>query len=381
MLRLFRGSKGSGDGPRDPDPPEPLEPTDKPELHLPTREEAPDAALETLGQLLRHLGEDAFAVAEETEEKIRTTFGAWSRHILVLAPSPENPDEPARRRDFMALRRFVAQFRKREAGYVRRTLTDLRSVLWLLVGQLGSAVLSDRASDGEATEQLLRLQRTVNSGSVDDLKREAHATVDKLHHLIAERRSREAQQVASLRERIQTIHEELAQTRQALALDPLTKLFNRAALDERLERTACLSALTCQDAGLLMVDIDNFKRVNDTYGHPVGDQVIKAVADVCVRAFPREWDFVARYGGEEFTIIAADAQPTSLELLSERVLSAVRKLSIEAMGTKITVTVSVGATSLVPGEQHHAWMRRADAALYQAKQAGRDRAVIAPKPA
>jgi len=337
-----------------------------------------DQELETLGQVLRALGEEAFDVADDTADRIAAKFGAWSRHLLVLAPHPDEPDEPVRQRDFIGVRRFVQQFRHREVGYVKKTLKELRSVLWLMVGQLGSAVLSDRMTDKQAKTQLARLQRAVGAGTVDELQREAMATVDCLNHIIEQRREREVQQVEALREQIQAINEELAQTRQELALDPLTRLFNRGALDERLDRTACLAALTGQDAALFMVDIDHFKKVNDTHGHPVGDLVLKAVADACVRCFPRQRDFVARYGGEEIAVVGYDAPPASLKLLSDRLLAAFRGIKVQAPTGIVTVTASVGVAQLRPGESAPDWMRRADAALYAAKEGGRDRAVMAP---
>jgi diguanylate cyclase len=375
MLKLFRGGKGDAPAPAEPGPAKDESADDRPRGS--THDDGPtDQGLETLGQVLRALGEDAFDVADETADKIKSRFSAWSRHLLILAPNPETPEEPARVRDFIGARRFVVQHRRHESGYVRKTLKELRSVLWLMVGQLGSAVLSDRSADVTAKSQLERLQRAVGRGSVDELQREAMATIDCLNDIIAKRREREAKQVETLREQVQAINDELAQARQEMALDPLTRVYNRKALDDRLEHTACLGALTGQDAALLMLDIDHFKAVNDSHGHPVGDQVIKAVADACVRCFPRQRDFVARYGGEELAVIAFDAPPASLTLLANRLLTSVRAIRVQAEGVTVSVTASVGVASLVPGQDAAEWMRRADSALYAAKGAGRDRAVI-----
>jgi diguanylate cyclase len=374
MLKLFRGEKTDPPAP----PPPPKAPPPPPTGGDSGGDRTRDEELETLGQVLRYLGEEAFDVADDTADHIAALFSAWSRHLLVLAPHPDEPDEPVRHRDFIGLRRFVQQFRHREVGYVKKTLKELRSVLWVMVGQLGSAVLSDRTTDKQAKQQLARLQRAVGAGSLDELQREAMATVDCLNEIIEQRRDREQKQVEALREQIQAINEELTQTRQEMALDPLTRLFNRGALDERLERTACLAALTGQDAALFMVDLDHFKQVNDTHGHPVGDLVLKAVADACVRCFPRQRDFVARYGGEEIAIVGFDAPVSSLKMLGERILAAVRTVKVQTpAGAVVTLTASVGVAPLRPGETAPEWMRRADEALYAAKNGGRNRAVIA----
>ena len=376
MLKMFKGGKDDGTKTRpsnDAPPPEAkLAPADI--------DGAPqDATLDALGGILRTLGEEAFDVGDETAATIRARFSAWSRHLLVAGPHPDNPEDSGKR-DFRGARIFVAQFRRREVAFVVRTLKDLRTVLGTMVGQLGTALVADKKNDTRAVEQLQRLQRAVSSASVVDLQREARATVDCLNELIEERKERQTVQVAALREQVQAINEELAQARQAMALDPLTHLFNRGALDEQLERTTHLSALTGQEAVLFMVDIDHFKQVNDAYGHPIGDVAIKAVADACVRCFPRQRDFVGRYGGEEFAIIAFDAAIASLPMLSERLLNGVRHVAIPTTPEQqpLRLTISVGVAPIVAGEDAPSWMRRADAALYEAKNAGRDRAVIVP---
>jgi diguanylate cyclase len=385
MLKLFKG--GKDDGNKTGAPPETTAPPTAPvspnaNVDANASDSPQDAALDALGSVLRSLGDEAFDVGDETAATIRSRFSAWSRHLLVAGPHPDNPDDGPTR-DFRGVRIFVGQFRRREVAFVVRTLKELRTVLGTMVGQLGAAIVADKKNDGRAVAQLQRLQRAVSSASVPDLQREAIATVDCLHQLIEERKERQTVQVATLREQVQAINEELSQARQAMALDPLTRLYNRGALDEQLDRTTHLAALTGQEAVLFMVDIDNFKKVNDSYGHPIGDLVIKAVADSCVRCFPRQRDFVARYGGEEFAVIAFDAPPTSLAMLADRLLGAVRRVQVTvgSDAVPVAVTISVGAAPVIAGEDAPTWMRRADAALYQAKNAGRDRAVIAPNEA
>jgi diguanylate cyclase (GGDEF)-like protein len=122
-----------------------------------------------------------------------------------------------------------------------------------------------------------------------------------------------------------------------------------------------------------MIDVDEFKRVNDGFGHPAGDAVIKAVADCLVRTFPRRTDLVARYGGDEFAVILREAGLKEARVLAERLVTAVRALRVIYDGREIRVSVSVGVAECVPGEMPDLWVARADAALYQAKSAGRNR--------
>ena len=121
-----------------------------------------------------------------------------------------------------------------------------------------------------------------------------------------------------------------------------------------------------------MIDIDHFKRINDTYGHAAGDDVLRRVADALVRNFLRREDFVARYGGEEFVVVIPDSTMHNAELRAERVLQSISELEISTDKGKVQVTVSIGLSSLSSGDTGKSWLARADAALYEAKGSGRN---------
>ena len=120
------------------------------------------------------------------------------------------------------------------------------------------------------------------------------------------------------------------------------------------------------------MDIDHFKQVNDTHGHPVGDAVIQQLADRLVSTFPRKTDFIARYGGEEFCILLPGADLELCLRLGDRLLEAVRREAFCYEEISIPATVSVGVAELMPGETVSTWLARADRALYQAKESGRN---------
>jgi diguanylate cyclase (GGDEF)-like protein len=127
---------------------------------------------------------------------------------------------------------------------------------------------------------------------------------------------------------------------------------------------------------LVMIDVDHFKAFNDAYGHPVGDLVLRAVADALARAFPRRSDVVARYGGEEFAVILSDAGLEDVPVLERRLLSAIRHLAVDADGRRFGVTASAGIAVAAPSETPSELLARADRALYAAKHGGRDRVVV-----
>jgi diguanylate cyclase (GGDEF)-like protein len=131
----------------------------------------------------------------------------------------------------------------------------------------------------------------------------------------------------------------------------------------------------------MMIDLDHFKRLNDQHGHPGGDEALRKVSESLLRNFLRKEDFVARYGGEEFAVVLMDASPSDAKNLAERLRKAVRSIGMEYRGVPVPLTVSVGVSSLVPGETAALWIERADQALYAAKANGRDRVEIADLPA
>jgi len=181
-----------------------------------------------------------------------------------------------------------------------------------------------------------------------------------------------------LSRKMRAMREELEKARHGLETDPLTKVYNRAALDQQLERVTALNLLSGHPACVAMLDIDHFKQVNDSFGHPAGDEVLRRLANHIVGALPRKTDFIARYGGEEFTIIfQQDGLDVALPL-TQRLLEKLRELVIEHDGKTIMVTASIGLAAWDPAEEPSSWLARADEALYRAKAEGRDRVVIAP---
>lgn len=158
--------------------------------------------------------------------------------------------------------------------------------------------------------------------------------------------------------------------------DDLTGLMNRRRIAQRLDEEFVRQARYPQSHGLLAIDVDHFKSVNDAWGHPMGDQVLKAVAD-CLRQASRGSDSVARVGGEEFWVLMPHITPETAEQAAQRMVAAVRALRLPGAMADLRITVSIGvAVAAHGGDGPEALLHRADAALYRAKQAGRDRVAV-----
>ena len=165
-----------------------------------------------------------------------------------------------------------------------------------------------------------------------------------------------------------------AATRDAMS-DPLTGMPNRRHLDAALHARLENLLRYGWSFGLLVADIDHFKDVNDTHGHDVGDLALQAVAATIVGGL-RAGDQAGRWGGEEFAILANCEDASALYEVGERLRALVASCAVRADGSDITMRISVGAAMAVAGDQPETLFGRADAALYQAKRAGRNRVVV-----
>ncbi|WP_088330649.1 sensor domain-containing diguanylate cyclase [Lacimicrobium sp. SS2-24] len=156
-------------------------------------------------------------------------------------------------------------------------------------------------------------------------------------------------------------------------VDGLTGLYNRRFWEESCQLEFKRYQRSQGQASLLMLDIDHFKSVNDNYGHPAGDEVIKTLAAI-IKDSVRETDIPGRYGGEEFAIVLPDTDANSARQVAERIRKITEATVIRHEGLELNVTVSLGIAQLRPDYQEHmAWISKADQALYQAKESGRNK--------
>ena len=161
---------------------------------------------------------------------------------------------------------------------------------------------------------------------------------------------------------------------EAALRDPLTQVYNRRALTDRLETELSHVARHGSTLTLLLLDLDHFKRVNDTFGHLAGDHVLRTFASLVSGMIRRE-DFFARYGGEEFALVGRSMNVDEAQVLAERIRATVANTPIVFDSRLIAITVSVGIAGTWPGCTMSELVGAADAALYATKHGGRDRVV------
>lgn len=241
-------------------------------------------------------------------------------------------------------------------------VTTLAAIGWLFkpVGVVPNLVFSDSAfMIANSTLYTLILAYTLEYGArkewlfarIGDLQREALAAASQRLHQLS-------------------------------MLDPLTAISNRRQFEDDFQRAWNAARHERRPLALLIIDVDFFKRYNDHYGHPVGDRCLRQVASAISLVAQAHRGWAARLGGEEFGVLLPGAGPCEAERVGEQICAAVRQLGIEHGHSAVaaTVTVSVGATSVVPvkGLSRRELFAAADDALYRAKSTGRDRLVVLP---
>lgn len=227
-----------------------------------------------------------------------------------------------------------------------------------------------------------------NSQTLQEIQTQMPQHIALMEHAVTARQAHEQTELELLT-RLKQLNERLLQAeqeaeeyknrlnrqQQRLQVDTLTQLNNRSALDERLaleyKRWLRYQSPLC----LAIVDVDHFKRINDTYGHLAGDKALKVIARAISTAL-RESDFVARFGGEEFVVLLPGINANTMELPLEKIRNVVKSIPFRFKDERLSISISVGATLFRTGDRITDAFERADRALYEAKNAGRDRIII-----
>jgi diguanylate cyclase len=292
---------------------------------------------------------------------------------------------------------FIGDMRRRleiEKAELEDFLRQLQDRLKDLDQQLEVAESTRRASVDSSQRLDRRMDAEVNdiessvhrAESLDQVKVTIQKRVDVIRTHMDEHRRAEVLRQTELEQklkhataRLQAVEQETTHLRahlkkrklQAMS-DPLTGIPNRAAFEERIEREFTRWKRYATPLALLIMDVDHFKRINDTYGHRAGDKALKLIALVLKQNI-RETDLVARYGGEEFAVIVPQTPVEGVTALAEKLRLAVERAQFHYQGASVPITISSGFTMFRGDDTAETVLQRADKALYQAKSEGRNR--------
>ena len=313
---------------------------------------------------------------------------------LLKLEIPATPDNYALWYEYHAgfnagLHRTIDVIISNNAGFDEKTLQDLYNSYFSTmkeeqaVREVSSRVLETLQdvidlADG-ASDDARQFGATLRGVAFGDLGKSIGNLKELIMHLV-----RESQRMAGRSEyvgvrmresadKIKTLERNLESALFDATMDALTGVANRKSFDAEIRRLAGDAMNSGDDLALLMIDIDHFKTVNDTWGHQIGDDVLRHVANT-LRQSMRGKDHVARYGGEEFAMILPNTDASSAVIMGDSIRQA---LATEPLLMDITppmkpITVSIGASCYEPGDPLAEWVGRTDAALYRAKRVGRN---------
>ncbi|NVZ75459.1 diguanylate cyclase, partial [Pseudomonas gingeri] len=248
----------------------------------------------------------------------------------------------------------------------RSAANELHSQLREHVGGLQSSVQD--AADLDSLKHVLENRLEGLLGTMDQHQQQR----DLREQEVAARLQSLAERVAHMEQEAQGYRDHLEEQRQKALIDPLTGLPNRAAWSERLDHEVAQWQQHGNTLLIAMLDLDHFKRINDNYGHLAGDKVLKIIASV-LRKRLRPSDFIARFGGEEFVLLVPGTPVAAGLKLAENLRAAIEACPFHFKGERVTITVSIGVSAFKAGERSDHVLKRADEALYRAKDAGRNR--------
>jgi diguanylate cyclase len=335
--------------------------------------------LDALGAVLTQYGKHGFSTDVLDADELRRQMHDWMMHATVGAPQPGSestqPVGGILARDWNGLVRHFGNTRRDEAAFVSRSMGDLRESIWAFVRAFHQFVVEEQEESRQVTDAFERLRQAVEEGSAERLKNEAIATVAALDGVVQTRRKRHSDQFTALAAQLKHATRELEDARRLSTLDALTELPNRKAFDDYVTRTIELHSLVQQPTCLLLVDVDDFKHVNDTLGHQVGDEALRAVARALSRTFLRKNDFVCRFAGDEFAAVLQETTLAAGVSVAERLRRTLRDVlnARPESAPRLDFSISVGLALLEVGDSSTSWFERADRSLYAAKAAGRDR--------
>jgi diguanylate cyclase (GGDEF)-like protein len=243
----------------------------------------------------------------------------------------------------------------------------LQSQLIDMTGTVEKALSLDQVKD-DINEKLKFIANTLEQKSSFELQS---------HQQISEKLNEMSNKVQQLEQQSQLFEEKLAEQQRKSMQDALTKLANRAAFDEYFAKAMVRFHHKPFQLALVVIDIDNFKLINDNYGHTAGDKTLQVIANTIVKNVKNDV-FVGRYGGEEFVLIYTKTEAQALKAELNALNKYVARLPFKFKQNKVSITLSMGATHIKTEDNIHIAFERADQAMYLAKKQGKNQVVYAP---
>ncbi len=284
-----------------------------------------------------------------------------------------------------AVETIFESYKKSIPAFIREQKEYLNSrekELWDIIGLQRTAITTlgteNRDYNRKVYEQSKQIEATTMLDDIKIMKKNLKKEVASIQATVRKKEERDRQQMDALSKQVSRLNVELKEVKTKAMTDGLTKAYNREAFDSYIRKIVDRNTIKQSPFSLLMLDIDDFKKINDTYGHQIGDRVLVALVKKCTE-FIRDEDFLARYGGEEFVIVLPGASLRNALKKAQRLRKAIAGTHYttdkEKGGKGLSITVSIGASSFSKKDSVSTVIDRSDQALYQAKRTGKNRVV------
>ncbi len=278
---------------------------------------------------------------------------------------------------FFRLRQFMSSHRIDEYTYVQKNFDEFRRLIWDLIENLSEDLTAENSEDLGLAAKVQQLREAMELNSVEQIKCQSREFINSYIKIQEQKQIRRGKRSETVKRQLSQVKKQLVDANNTLRLDHLTKAYNRRCFEEQIRQQWNLFQISRQPVSLLMLDIDFFKRINDTFGHAMGDLVLVECVKMLKEVFPREVDSISRIGGEEFAVLLPDYQIEHAIKKSEVALNKFRGETIVDKDMQAKFTISIGIAQLMESESIENWMKRADTALYDSKKSGRDRYTVA----
>ena len=322
--------------------------------------------------LLLFIQEFVLDISEIEPDKFRESLDAVSGKFASGGLS-----KPPRKR-FEKQKAEITEFIDKQKAYLNDREKEFRDIIDLLTKAMATSKAENEDFNLKVYEQSEKLEEIIRLDDIRKVKSALKLEVDNIRAAIRQKQADDEGRVEILSRQIETLSVELEKAREESMRDGLTDVYNRKAFDRQMKNLVQRNSVMAAPFSLLMIDIDDFKTINDTHGHPLGDRVLVSLVHKC-REFIRAEDFPARYGGEEFVIILPGASIKNALKKARHICRAIAetiyRVDVDGREIELTVTVSIGVSAYRPEDTEIDVIERADKALYAAKHAGKNRVV------
>ena len=272
----------------------------------------------------------------------------------------------------------AVQFVKKEKNYLEEREAELKSMITVLTEAIATLSHGNEDYHGKILQTTQTLSQISQLEDIRKIRSSLSFEIGLLKDAVKEQQTKERQQQAKLSESVETLQSKLKTAINRSLRDPLTDLYNREGWDQELTEACRVASVTNKPFSVAMVDVDAFKRINDSGGHQVGDLILKKLAAFFKESLRAE-DFIARFGGDEFAFAlcapSLDKAQGRLERLCKEISKPTYNCPVNGKEYYLKISISVGLSLYRAGDTPESLIHRADEALYLAKKSGKNRVI------